>query len=47
MRLDTELTARKLFSSRQKAKNAVVNGLIKVDGVVSVSYTHLTLPTKA
>ena len=34
MRLDTELTARKLFSSRQKAKNAVVNGLIKVDGVV-------------
>lgn len=34
MRLDTELVARELFSSRQKAKNAVVNGFIKVNGVV-------------
>lgn len=33
MRLDTELTERKLFSSRQKAKDAIINGLIKVNGV--------------
>lgn len=34
MRLDTELTERKLFSSRQKAKDAIINGLVKVNEVV-------------
>ena len=36
MRLDTELTKRKLFSSRQKAKDAIINGLVKVNGVVCI-----------
>lgn len=34
MRLDVELVNRKLFSSRQKAKEAVVEGMIKINSAI-------------
>ena len=46
-RLDVLLVKRNLAPSREKAKAIIMSGNVYVDDQKAVSYTHLTLPTKA
>ena len=54
-RLDAELVRRKIARSREQAQGWIKDGRVEVNGfvakkpatIVAVSYTHLTLPTKA